>query len=43
MNEKKSTIAAIVIVAALAGTLSTVPLMAYADDSETDTDQEIKY
>ena len=38
---KKSTIAAIVIAAALAGIFATSPL-AYADESETSTDQENK-
>jgi hypothetical protein len=42
MTQRISMIAAIVLAAALTGTLSTAPIIVYADESETDTDQENK-
>jgi hypothetical protein len=44
MNQKLLAIAAIVTAAAMTGIFSTVPMTAYADgdESETDTDQDIK-
>jgi hypothetical protein len=41
MKQNLSTIAAIVIAAALTGTLSTAPVITYADESETDTEQNL--
>ena len=40
MNQKTTAIAAVLIAAALTGTLSTAPMIVYADESDTDTDQE---
>jgi hypothetical protein len=42
MNQKKLPIAAILTAAALTGILSTAPMMVYADETETSTDQSVK-
>ncbi|MGI0001586.1 MAG: hypothetical protein ACRD42_00730 [Nitrososphaeraceae archaeon] len=42
MNQKMLSIAAIVTAAALTGIFSTNPMAAYADESETNTDQSTK-
>ena len=42
MNQRMSTIAAIIAAATLTGILSTAPMTAYADETETSTDQSIK-
>ena len=41
MNQKMSTIAAIVAAAALTAILSTAPMTVYADETETSTDQSL--
>jgi hypothetical protein len=41
MNQKMSTIAAIMAVAALTGILVTAPMTVYADETETSTDQSL--
>jgi hypothetical protein len=41
MNQKMSTIAAIMAAAALTGILVTAPMAVYADETETSTDQSL--
>jgi hypothetical protein len=42
MNQRMAAIAAIVTAAALTGILSTAPIVVYADESDTSTDQSVK-
>jgi hypothetical protein len=41
MNQRMAVIAAIVTAAALTGILSTAPIVVYADESDTSTDQSL--
>jgi hypothetical protein len=42
MNQKMSTIAAIITAAALTGIISISPVLVYAEDTETSTDQDMR-